>query len=178
MVIAATRAGLTLLFVCPLPNLSPEPPNPRPRPPQSLDRRIASGTLPINLDASAPPPTPAPTVPPPAEDLPPPASSSIAAAAAFAPSQRALSVLDGMAVCEVAWHEGGSLPETLYACLYLHPVVFSAMLEGLGWAAAPPARLAATPRLDLRIKEGVLRVEGLRTSSKTRRRQVLNACGV
>lgn len=73
---------------------------------------------------------------------------------AFTPSQRALSVLDGMAVCEVAWHEGGSLPETLYACLYLHPAVLSAMLEGLGWAA-PPAKLAATPRLDLRINEGI-----------------------
>ena len=84
----------------------------------------------------------------PAADLP--ASGN---AALFTPSQRALSVLDGMAVCEVAWHEGGSLPETLYACLYLHPAVFSAMLGGLGWAP-PPAKLAAAPRLDLRIKQG------------------------
>lgn len=59
-----------------------------------------------------------------------------------------------MAVCEVAWHEGGSLPETLYACLYLHPAVFSAMLGGLGWALPPAKPAAAAPRLDLRIKEG------------------------
>ncbi len=80
----------------------------------------------------------------------------------FGPSQRALSVLDGMAVCEVAWHDGGSLPETLYACLYLHPAVVAAVLGGLGWTpagagaagAAGGAKSVALSRLDLRIKEG------------------------
>ena len=65
-----------------------------------------------------------------------------------------------MVVCEVAWHEGGSLPETLYACLYLHPAVFSAMLEGLGWRA-PPVKPTVGPRLDLRIREGEGVVQGL-----------------
>lgn len=63
-------------------------------------------------------------------------------------------MLDGMAVCEVAWHEGGSLPETLYACLYLHPTVFSAVLAGLGWVLPPVSGSTAHPRLDLRIREG------------------------
>eukprot|EP00903_Cladosiphon_okamuranus_P014294 g13276.t1 len=128
---------------------------------ESLDRRIASGTLPINLDASGPapassPPAPPPASPPaatPADSLPATDLSAAGNTGFFTPSRRALSVLDGMAVCEVAWHEGGSLPETLYACLYLHPTVFSAMLEGLGWAS-PPVKLGAPPRLDLRIKEG------------------------
>lgn len=70
-------------------------------------------------------------------------------------SRRALSVLDGMAVCEVAWHEGGSLPETLYACLYLHPTVFSAVMAEFGWGLpALSAPGTVHPKLDLRIKEG------------------------
>lgn len=60
-----------------------------------------------------------------------------------------------MSVCEVAWHEGGSLPETLYACLYLHPAVFSAVLRELGWPLEQaPGSSGARPRLDLKIKEG------------------------
>lgn len=72
-----------------------------------------------------------------------------------------------MSVCEVAWHEGGSLPETLYACLYLHPVVFSAVLRGLGWAA-PEHNSTAFPRLDLRIREGVKVSEGGNRPSRPR----------
>lgn len=72
-----------------------------------------------------------------------------------ASSQRALSVLDGMAVCEVAWYEGGSLPETLYVCLYLHPPAFCAVLEGLGWVVPELRAVGGVhPKLDLKIKEG------------------------
>ncbi|CBJ30997.1 conserved unknown protein [Ectocarpus siliculosus] len=138
---------------------------------ESLDQRIASGALPTNLDGSVPP-LPAPPQPP-TSPAPPPnpheeaASSSPSPAtgfqtpgvpphpSSFGPSQRTLSVLDGMSVCEVAWHEGGSLPETLYACLYLHPDVFSAVLRGLGWPLEQaPGSSSARTRLDLRIKEG------------------------
>lgn len=70
-------------------------------------------------------------------------------------SERALSVLDGMSVCEVAWLEGGSLPETIYACLYFHPIAYSAMLRDLGWN--PPPRGSdgvGAVAMDLDIGEG------------------------
>ncbi|CAN0363274.1 unnamed protein product, partial [Ectocarpus sp. 12 AP-2014] len=138
---------------------------------ESLDQRIASGALPTNLDASVPPQPPPPQ--PPTSPAPPPNPREEAASSSpspttgfrtpgvpphpysFSPSQRTLSVLDGMSVCEVAWHEGGSLPETLYACLYLHPAVFSAVLRGLGWPLEQaPGSSSARTRLNLRIKEG------------------------
>lgn len=104
---------------------------------------MASGALPTNLDTASP------TSAAPAEVISPGAQGTPSA------SQRALSVLDGMAVCEVAWHEGASLPETLYACLYLHPKVFSAVLAGLGWQVPALVAVGGThPKLDLRIKEG------------------------
>lgn len=111
-------------------------------PHQSLDSRIASGALPTNLDIATPTSTAPPEVGPGAQGIP-------------SPGQRARSVLDGMAVCEVAWHEGASLPETLYACLYLHPTAFSAVLKGLGWEVPALASVGGVhPKLDLRIKEG------------------------
>ncbi|CAN0172427.1 unnamed protein product, partial [Ectocarpus sp. 12 AP-2014] len=131
---------------------------------ESLDQRIASGVLPTNLDASVPPLPPPPQ--PPSSLAPPPNPREGAASSSpspgvpphpysFSPSQRTLSVLDGMSVCEVAWHEGGSLPETLYACLYLHPAVFSAVLRGLGWPLEQArGSSSARTRLNLRIKEG------------------------
>lgn len=120
---------------------------PRTPTPQSLDSRIASGALPTDLDAAIPPP---PSLAPAARE---PAAASRDTLASR--SRRALAVLDGMAACEVAWHEGGSLPETLYACLYLHPVVFSAVLGGLGWEAPALGAVGGVyPRLDLGIKDG------------------------
>lgn len=111
-------------------------------PHQSLDSRIASGALPTNLDIATPTSTALAEVGSGAQGTP-------------SPGQRVRSVLDGMAVCEVAWHEGASLPETLYACLYLHPTVFSAVLEGLGWELPALASVGGVhPKLDLRIKEG------------------------
>ncbi|CAM9614987.1 unnamed protein product, partial [Laminaria digitata] len=125
-------------------------------PPKPLESRIASGALPTNLDAAPAAPStgisvegkePLGLLDGKASNNGPPAPPS--------PSQRALSVLEGMAVCEVAWHEGGSLPETLYACLYLHPRVFTAVLEGLGWVLpAPSSSGEVHAKLDLNIKEG------------------------
>lgn len=77
-------------------------------------------------------------------------------------SERALDVLDGMSVCELAWHEGGSMPETLYACLYLHPITFSAMLRELGWEPPPLGSEGMGKRaLDLGIKEREIRDRSL-----------------
>ncbi|CAM9261371.1 unnamed protein product, partial [Sphacelaria rigidula] len=68
-------------------------------------------------------------------------------------SERTLAVLDGMSVCEVAWLEGGSLPETVYACLYFHPTTYSAMLRELGW---DPPRLdgGSSTTMNLGIRNG------------------------
>lgn len=118
---------------------------------------MASGALPTNLDTAPAAPSTAVAV----EGKEPmglpdgKASNSGPPAPLPSPSQRALSVLEGMAVCEVAWHEGGSLPETLYACLYLHPRVFTVVLEGLGWVLpAPSSSGEVHAKLDLKIKEG------------------------
>lgn len=102
---------------------------------------MASGALPTNLDTA---------VPSIADEV----HDDIDTQPRTSSSQRALSVLDGMTICEVAWHEGGSLPETLYACLYLHPAVFSAILANLGWEL-PSVVVGGVPSmLDLKIKKG------------------------
>ena len=112
-------------------------------PPKSLESRMASGALPANLDSA----TSSAACELIGDTVTQPQTSS---------SQRALSVLDGMTVCEVAWHEGGSLPETLFACLYFHPAVFSAMLADLGWELPPLAMVGGVhPTMDLKVKEGL-----------------------
>lgn len=70
-------------------------------------------------------------------------------------SRRALAIFEGMAVCEVAWCEGGSLPETLYVCLYLHQEAFAAMLTNLGWTLPVSPSGSIPPSIDLQIKRGV-----------------------
>ena len=123
-----------------------------------LESRITSGALPTNLDVAPWAPTSVVAAEEQQESLGAPdgkASNNAPSTTPPSPSRRALSVLEGMALCEMAWHEGGSLPETLYACLYLHPRVFSAVLEGLGWVlSAPSSSGEVHPKLDLKIKEG------------------------
>lgn len=82
-------------------------------------------------------------------------------------SRRALAIFEGMAVCEVAWCEGGSLPETLYACLYLHQQTFAAMLMSLGWTLPVSPSGSIPPSIDLEIKRGAKRLFdcGTRTTS-------------
>lgn len=105
---------------------------------------MASGALPTNLDTA---------VQPIANQV----RDEIDTEPHLFSSHRALSVLDGMTICEVAWHEGGSLPETLYACLYLHPVVSSAMLAKLGWELPSLVVGGVHSTLDLHIKKGSYR---------------------
>lgn len=47
------------------------------------------------------------------------------------------SILDGLISCEVAWYEGGSLPETLFTCLYLHSPAYYKLLEAVGIEQPP-----------------------------------------
>ena len=117
---------------------------------------MVSGALPTNLDAA--PATPYTAIAVGVKEpfgLPDGKASNSGPPPPPSLSQRALSVLEGMVLCEVAWHEGGSLPETLYACLYLHPRVFTAVLEDLGWVLpAPSSSGEVHPKLDLKVNEG------------------------
>lgn len=135
---------------------------------QSLDSRIASGLLPKNLDevtrtsqASCPAANRAAST----------AKQGVSSVATdlegygetvsrrhedLCLGRRALAILDGMTICEIAWHEGGSLPETLYACLYLHQQAFTAILSDLGWelpAISPTG--GVPPNIDLGIYRGM-----------------------
>lgn len=130
---------------------------------QSLDSRISSGALPTNLDQSSrtarTPDTsanPEETTQAPGGGQDPPTDVDDEDGDELFLGRRALAVLDGMAVCEVAWHEGGSLPETIYACLYLHYQTFSAILEELGWKVPPIPPGGVPASIDLGIGRGWL----------------------
>lgn len=103
---------------------------------------MASGALPTNLDTAV-------------QSIPNQIRDEIDTEQHTSSSYRALSVLNGMTICEVAWHEGGSLPETLYACLYLHPAVYNAMLAKLGWEMPSQVVGGVHSTQDLNIKKGL-----------------------
>ncbi|CAM9628360.1 unnamed protein product, partial [Choristocarpus tenellus] len=114
---------------------------------QSLESRIEDGVLPRKLENFShrlKPSTP-PVISSSATD------EALLGNETISPAEVLLGVLDGMVVCEIAWHEGGTLPETLYTCLYLHPLAYSALMDELGLGPLPQVGF---PKLDLQIDSG------------------------
>ncbi|CAN0151275.1 unnamed protein product, partial [Discosporangium mesarthrocarpum] len=128
---------------------------------QSIESRLASGALPTCLEdpprTPVAPLTPAPAAGPTSDGLVPPVPPSavtdtLKSGDAPTAEECLLDILDGMAICEVAWHDGGSLPETLYTCLYLHPQAYSVLMQELGLGPLPPPH--GQQKLDIRIEPG------------------------
>ncbi|CAM9268741.1 unnamed protein product, partial [Phaeothamnion confervicola] len=69
----------------------------------------------------------------------------------IASAEELLDVIQRAVACEVAWLEGGSLPETLFCALYLHPDAIRALCTRLNWPLPPPWRQGAAtgPKLQM-----------------------------
>jgi Arc/MetJ-type ribon-helix-helix transcriptional regulator len=69
--------------------------------------------------------------------------------AAFGDESVLCDVLDGIVTCEVAWHDGGSMPETLYTCLYLHPAAYGQLLKELQQGPAVRSALEKVLKVEM-----------------------------